>query len=250
MSDFYRRRRIVIKDASALLAFFIGFVWSGAFLWPLLANGVDAGHMLRGLAYFLAAVLSSAVVAGLLGLEAGNALGGAWEHFHRLGRRGRIPTAGHPAGTFPSAGMGPDPVAQASQPLIDPAGIYVARDGVYAASYHALATRVRADRLEIPRLRRALAKTVNIGAWDAGRLVGVVRVLDDGYTFTAVADLIVDPDYQGLGIGRRLMAEALNVSADNRLFVDAPPECAGFFERIGCNRGPTGFLMTHAAVIT
>lgn len=69
MSDFYRRRRVVIKDATALATFFLGFVWSGAFVWPFLTSQLDQGDMIRGLAYFLAAVLGTAIVTGAIGLR-------------------------------------------------------------------------------------------------------------------------------------------------------------------------------------
>ena len=250
MSDFYRRRRIMIKDSTALMMFFVGFVWSGAFVWPILANGVDDGSMMRGLAYFLTAVLGAGIIAGVIGLETGDVLGGFWERYHRQHRQ---------AGTSPPDGghlprHGQIPTRATSGPSttdcqIDPARIQITGDGVYAASYLELAARVRPDRLEVPRLRGALTKTTNIGAWDGGRLVGAVRVLSDGYTFSAVADIIVDPAYQGFGVGRRLMdaafASALASNADGRLFVEALPECAGFFERVGCDRGRTGFVMTH-----
>lgn len=87
MSDFYRRRRVVIKDATALLTFFLGFVWSGAFAWPLLADQVDQGDVTRGLAYFLSAVLGTALVTGALGLGTGSLLGGLWERYHKEHRR-------------------------------------------------------------------------------------------------------------------------------------------------------------------
>ncbi|MDQ6738372.1 MAG: GNAT family N-acetyltransferase [Gemmatimonadota bacterium] len=238
----------MIKDSTALMTFFIGFVWSGAFLWPVLANGVDAGNMSRGLGYFLAAVLGAGIVSGLIGIETGNLLGGVWERYHREHRRAPVSSvASH-------NGVGPAPtfIAQSPRPGrfasgIDPARIHVTRDGVYAASYVELAERVRPDLLEVPRLREALSKTTNIGAWDGGRLVGAVRVLSDGYTFTALADIIVDPEYQALGVGRRLMAEALDTSAAGRLFVEARPECAGFFERVGCERRGAGFVMIKPA---
>ena len=128
--------------------------------------------------------------------------------------------------------------------LRDVSNVYYDEAGVYAASFIPLVERVRPVRYELPRAREALAKTTNIGAWDGGRLVGAVRVLSDGYTFSVLADILVDPDYQRLGIGRNLMSRALAVAPDARLLIEAQPECVGFFERIGCERRPTGFTLT------
>lgn len=86
MSDFYDRRRIVIKDATALCTFFLGYVFAAAFAWPLLKAELDRGDIVRGLGYILATVLFTGVVAGGIGLEIGSALGCAWEQHHRSRR--------------------------------------------------------------------------------------------------------------------------------------------------------------------
>jgi len=246
MSDFYRRRRVVIKDMTALLTFFLGFVWSGAFAWPFLANQVDDGNMIRGLAYFLSVVLATGIVMGLIGLEAGNLLGGLWERYHKHHRSfagaGVSPTLAW-AGPVAIAPVPRNP-ARIATPVRDVSSVYYDEAGVYAASFIPLVERVRPVRYEMAKAREALAKTTNIGAWDGGRLVGVVRVLSDGYTFSAIADVLVDPDYQRLGVGRALMQRALATAPDARLFIEAQPDCIGFFDRIGCERGPTGFIMT------
>ena len=246
MSDFYRRRRVVIKDATALLTFFLGFVWSGAFVWPFLADQVDRGDMTRGLAYFLSAVLGTAIVAGALGLETGNLLGGMWERYHRQRRAfassDELSLLGFRS---PAATLSPPTVAETIEPrAVNADNVYYTEAGVYTASFIPLAERVRPARYERRKVRAALGRTTNIGAWDGARLVGAVRVISDGYTFSAIADILVDPDYQRLGIGRALMQRALEAAPDARLVLDAPPECAGFFERVGCVRGRTGFVLT------
>jgi GNAT superfamily N-acetyltransferase len=147
------------------------------------------------------------------------------------------------ASRFPTNTQGIDEVLNVAR-VGDPRNVYYTESGVYAASFIPLAERVRPMRYEVGRAREALARTTNIGAWDGGRLVGVVRILSDGYTFSTIADILVDPDYQRLGIGRALMQRALKAAPDMRLMIDAPPECVGFFERVGCDPGPTGFVMT------
>jgi GNAT superfamily N-acetyltransferase len=268
MSDFYRRRRVAIKDATALLTFFVGFFWAGAFVWPFLTDQLDQGDMARGLAYFLGAVLVTAILTGAIGLEAGNILGVLWERYHRTHRgvvnAGEQPTFAWAGGTIPelaprdatrvatraTGSFAPpaDRVSVPEKPLQpvrpDVSRVYYTEAGVYTASFIPLAERVRPQRYEVARVREALATTTNFGAWDGARLVGVVRVLSDGYLFSAVADILVDPEYQRLGIGRELMRRALAAAPDARLLIDAPPACTGFFEQIGANRGPAGFVLT------
>lgn len=86
MSEFYQRRRVVIKDSTALCTFFLGYVFAGAFAWPLLRDQLDHGDMVRGLGYILVAALLTGIIAGGVGLEVGSVLGAGWERYHRFRR--------------------------------------------------------------------------------------------------------------------------------------------------------------------
>lgn len=89
MSEFYQRRRIAIKDGTALCTFFLGYVFAAPFAWPLLEAELDRGDMIRGLGYLLGTVLVIGVIAGAVGLEIGSGLGAAWEQYHRARRARR-----------------------------------------------------------------------------------------------------------------------------------------------------------------
>ena len=88
----------------------------------------------------------------------------------------------------------------------------------------------------------ALGKTLNIAAWDGDRLVGSVRVLTDGYFFSTVAEVMVDPDYRKQGIGRELLRRALDVAPGGALWVGAQPGQERFVEAAGFRRGLTGYV--------
>jgi GNAT superfamily N-acetyltransferase len=88
----------------------------------------------------------------------------------------------------------------------------------------------------------ALERTINIGAWDGNRLVGSIRVLTDGYFFTTIPEILVDPVYQRRGIGRRLMELALERAPRGKLAFGAQPQSVAFFDRVGCRRALTGFV--------
>jgi len=104
-------------------------------------------------------------------------------------------------------------------------------------AFLALARRVWPRDYDMARTAVALTKTINIGAWLGGRLVGSVRVLSDGYFFNTVPEVIVDPDYQRQGIGRELMHRAVDLAPGGRLFFGARPGNERFFERSGFQRG-------------
>jgi GNAT superfamily N-acetyltransferase len=120
------------------------------------------------------------------------------------------------------------------------------REGFGAADFIALANRVWRRDYDVARTAEAIARTINIGAWDDERLVGAVRVLSDGYLFSTVPEILVEPSYQLRGIGRELMTRALDHAPRGALFFGAQPQSVRFFERIGCTRGPVGFVLRKA----
>ncbi len=111
-----------------------------------------------------------------------------------------------------------------------------------ADAFLALARRVRKDEYDLARTAEALDRTINIGAWADGRLVGVVRVLSDGYFFSTVTEIMVDPEYQRRGIGVELMRRAIEATPAGRLYLAAQPGTEAFFERAGFRRGPVGYV--------
>ena len=115
------------------------------------------------------------------------------------------------------------------------------REGFDADHFLALAQRVWPRDYSPAACAAALERTINIGAWDGQRLVGSVRVLTDGYFFATIPEILVDPEYQRRGIGRQLMALALDRTPRGRVFFGAQPKSVAFFERIGCRRTLTGF---------
>lgn len=117
------------------------------------------------------------------------------------------------------------------------------QDGFDAAAFLSLAERVWPRGYDAARTQAALERSINIGAWDGPRLVGAVRVLSDGYFFSVVSEILVDPDYQRRGIGRTLMEMALARAPGRAMFLGAQPQSVGFFERIGCEAGPKGMVM-------
>lgn len=74
-----------------------------------------------------------------------------------------------------------------------------------------------------------------ISAWDGGKLVGLVRGLDDGSTIAFLHYLLVDPDYQKLHIGSELMQRILK-GYQHLLYVKiipSDPATIPFYEKFG-----------------
>lgn len=84
--------------------------------------------------------------------------------------------------------------------------------------------------------RSALSKTVNITAYDGGKLVGCLRILTDGYYFGTITELLVLPEYQRQGIGSQLLQLAIE-NTPTTLYFGAQPGVEEFYEKNGCQKG-------------
>ena len=69
-----------------------------------------------------------------------------------------------------------------------------------------------------------------------GQLVGLVRVVSDGVSIAYIQDILVHPDHHRRGIGRRLLAAAIDHYPDVRqkvLLTDDRPEQLTFYASMG-----------------
>ena len=71
-------------------------------------------------------------------------------------------------------------------------------------------------------------------AWDGDTLAGLICAMDDGSMTAYVHYLLVRPEYQGMGIGKRLVERVKERYADYlRIVVIAYDDEAGFYESCG-----------------
>jgi ribosomal protein S18 acetylase RimI-like enzyme len=265
MSEFYKLRRTRITDAMALLGFLIGFFLPAYAAGRRMAEGFDLGLETQGLTYFVVTILTSAAAGGVIGLLAGLGTGWVWERLHKISRTSREDgdATGHSwsgATTSSTIGAGLSAGAAAGSATDSVSRPYPTirfeRSGVTAAGFMALLRKLQSGDRARPldydqsRVEAALRKTTNIGAWDGDRLVGVVRVLSDGYFIATVPEIIVDPEFRRRGIGRELMLRALDEAGNAVILFGAPPEASRFFERLGCQRAPSGYILRKKLAAT
>ena len=88
-----------------------------------------------------------------------------------------------------------------------------------------------------------------VSAWDKNKLIGVIRVIGDGYSIIYIQDLLVLKEYQCRGIGSKLLDSILEKYKDvyqKVLLTDDKENTVKFYEHHGFSRsekfGCTAFV--------
>ena len=85
--------------------------------------------------------------------------------------------------------------------------------------------------------------------WDGDRLIGFARATSDGIYRATIWDVAIHPDYQGAGLGRKLVETVLmhpHVNRVERVYLTTTHQ-QSFYERIGfeCNSSTTMVLVNQ-----
>lgn len=245
MSEFYVLRRHAITDLSAFFGFLIGFLGSSPIAWPYLQVGFQTQEIVKGFAWFIGITFGSGVALGIVGMGVGRLLGSLWEGGHRVMRRARGQEFALAAGPASQAAF-PEHVVrrQAAQRRPDavPSPDVRLAAGVDAEEVADLCRRAGVEVPDTGRLRDALGRTINVGARDADRLVGFVRLLSDGYQWSVVTDILVDPACRRRGIGTALMRRVAERATGRIAVAHIPPGTEGFFRRLDVIPAYEGFV--------
>ncbi len=84
-------------------------------------------------------------------------------------------------------------------------------------------------------------------AWEGDRLVGFARATSDGVYRATIWDVVIHPDYQGNGLGRKLVVSLLShphLSRVERIYLMTTYQ-EKFYERIGFERNSSTTMVLH-----
>ena len=86
-------------------------------------------------------------------------------------------------------------------------------------------------------LKNAYAHSLKIyGAYVEEELVGIIRVVGDGYTVIFIQDILIKPEYQHKGIGTALLQQILDEYRDvyqKHLLTDNTEKTIQFYKSLG-----------------
>lgn len=86
-------------------------------------------------------------------------------------------------------------------------------------------------------VKNAYANSLKIlGAYDNEKLVGIIRIVGDGYSIVFIQDILVLPEYQHQGIGSALLKKVLDMYQNvyqKTLLTDNTEKTIGFYKSVG-----------------
>ena len=97
-------------------------------------------------------------------------------------------------------------------------------------------------------MKRAIAHSYPVvTAWDNERLIGFSRATSDGLFRATIWDVVLHPDYQGSGLGRRLVETLIahpHMNQVERTYLMTTHK-QSFYERIGFEQNSTTTMVLH-----
>ncbi len=86
-----------------------------------------------------------------------------------------------------------------------------------------------------------------ISAWDERRLIGFARATSDGIYRATIWDVVIHPDYQGRGLGSKLVETVLSHPRMNRVerVYLMTTQQQRFYERVGFERNSSTTMVLH-----
>ena len=80
--------------------------------------------------------------------------------------------------------------------------------------------------------------------YDSNRMIGVGRVLADGFDAAYICDIAVHPEYQGRGIGKKIVLKLVEFSKDHRkIILYAAAGKDTFYLKLGFKRMATAMAI-------
>ena len=80
--------------------------------------------------------------------------------------------------------------------------------------------------------------------FDGSKLIGVGRALADGFDCSYICDIALHPDYQGIGLGKRIVQNLIDQSQGHeKIILYANPGKEGFYSKLGFKKMNTAMAI-------
>lgn len=95
------------------------------------------------------------------------------------------------------------------------------------------------------REKQALANSISLSIRDSNKLIGYLRIFGDKNYYWGIWDVMVHPDYQGIGLGKTLIKEAIKyIKQFNpiKIFLFSAKDKKSFYKQFGFNKSRADVL--------
>ncbi len=93
----------------------------------------------------------------------------------------------------------------------------------------------------------SLKNSICFGVYHRERMVGFARVVTDHATMYWLCDVIIDPEYRGRGLGKKLIESITEMNEFKGFFgVLATRNAHGLYEKYGFQKAPEKFMRRNA----
>ena len=80
-------------------------------------------------------------------------------------------------------------------------------------------------------------------AWDGATLIGAARAISDGVNSSVIYDVVVEPAYQGQGVGKVLMRNLLGRLPKRSVMLVSVHGKEGFYRKLGFRKLRTAYML-------
>lgn len=86
--------------------------------------------------------------------------------------------------------------------------------------------------------------TITLFVYEDQKLIGFGRIISDGRYYAILADIVVDPDYQGRGIGKQIVSKlASQLQGYHFVNLSAAPGADKFYKSVGWKKQKTAYIL-------
>jgi GNAT superfamily N-acetyltransferase len=69
--------------------------------------------------------------------------------------------------------------------------------------------------------------------WHKGQLVGIGRMISDGEMYSGIFDVVIDPDFQKMGVGKKIMETLISKAPDTVIYLTSTFGNEPFYFKLG-----------------
>ncbi len=84
-------------------------------------------------------------------------------------------------------------------------------------------------------------RNIVISAWNNKNLVGIGTSLSDGFLYSVIFDVVVDPDYQKRGIGKTIIELIMKENPSKSYLLTSTFGNEDFYKKLGFKKHKTAF---------